>query len=135
MIKLSTKWDYAVKSIIYLLNNWDCLVRISEISTNLRLSESLLRRVIADLERSSIITTIKWRNWWIKIWRELNKISVYDILSSVWEELWIADCTKWVYCTNHDNCQTTNLYSLIQKSLFWVLKLYTLDKLIKNERS
>lgn len=133
MIKLSTKWDYAVKTIIYLLNNWDCLVKISEISIKLKLSESLLRRVVADLERNNIIITIKWRNWWIKIWRDLNKISVYDILFSVWEELWITDCTKWLYCDKHSDCQTTNLYWLIQKSLFWVLKLYTLDKLIKNE--
>ena len=132
MIKLSTKWDYAVKTIIYLLNNWDCLVKISEISTNLKLSESLLRRVVADLERNNIIITIKWRNWWIKIWKDLSKISVYDILFSVWEELWITDCTKWIHCDKHSDCQTTNLYSLIQKSLFWVLKLYTLDKLTKK---
>lgn len=133
MIKLSTKWDYAIKTIIYLLKNNNCLVKISEISNSQKLSESLLRRVVADMERNSIIETVKWRNWWIKIWRDLKSISIYDVLLSVWEELGISDCTKWMYCDNHESCQTTWLYSLIQKSLNWVLKLYTLDKIIKKE--
>ncbi len=133
MIKLSTKWDYAIKTIIYLLKNNTSLVKISEISSDQKLSESLLRRVVADMERNSIIETLKWRNWWIKISKDLSTISIYDVLSSVWEELWISDCTKWVYCDNIDGCQTTGLYSLIQKSLNWVLKLYTLDKIIKKE--
>ncbi len=133
MIKLSTRGDYAIKTIIYLLKNNTSLVKISEISTNQKLSESLLRRVVADMERNSIIETIKWRNWWIKIWRDLGSISIYDVLLSVWEELWISDCTKWMYCDNHESCQTTSLYSLIQKSFNGVLKLYTLDKIIKKE--
>ncbi len=133
MIKLSTKWDYAIKTIIYLLKNNNCLIKISEISNSQKLSESLLRRVVADMERSSIIETVKWRNWWIKIGRDLSSISIYDVLLSVWEELWISDCTKWMYCDNHESCQTTWLYSLIQKSLNGVLKLYTLDKIIKKE--
>ena len=133
MIKLSTRGDYAIKTIIYLLKNNTSLVKISEISTNQKLSESLLRRVVADMERNSIIETIKWRNWWIKIWRDLGSISIYDVLLSVWEELWISDCTKWMYCDNHESCQSTSLYSLIQKSFNGVLKLYTLDKIIKKE--
>ncbi len=133
MIKLSTRGDYAIKTIIYLLKNNTSLVKISEISTNQKLSESLLRRVVADMERNSIIETIKWRNWWIKIWKDLGSISIYDVFLSVWEELWISDCTKWMYCDNHESCQTTSLYSLIQKSFNGVLKLYTLDKIIKKE--
>ncbi|NCO31462.1 hypothetical protein GW891_01210 [bacterium] len=48
-----------MKTIIYLLKNDNCLVKISEISTSQKISESLLRRVVAAMERSSIIETIK----------------------------------------------------------------------------
>lgn len=133
MIKLSTKGDYAIKTIIYLLWNNNCLVKISEISSSQKISESLLRRVVADMERSSIIETVKWRNGWIKISKSLNSISLYDILLSVWEELWISNCTKWISCDNHSNCYTTDLYSLVQKGFNWVLKIYTLDKIQKKE--
>ncbi|MDD3145074.1 MAG: Rrf2 family transcriptional regulator [Candidatus Gracilibacteria bacterium] len=133
MIKLSTKGDYAIKTIIYLLKNNDSLVKISSISTSQKISESLLRRVVADMERSSIIETIKGRNGGIKISKPLNSISVYDVLLSVGEELGISDCTKGLSCDNHNNCQTTDLYNLLQKGFNGVLKVYTLDKLQKKE--
>lgn len=130
MIKLSTKWDYAMKAIIYLWKNQDKLVKISEISSELNISESLLRRIIASLHKSNIVSTIKWRNWWLTLSKDLTKISVYDILYSVWEDLWISACTKWLSCNNKNNCHTTDIYFSIQKWLNWILKIYTLDKII-----
>jgi len=128
MIKLSTKWDYAMKSIIYLLKNKDSVIKISDISSDLNISESLLRRIIASLHKSWIVYTKKWRNWWLSLWRDPKSISVYDVLFSVWEELWISECTKWNYCENKDICFTTHIYWNIQKWLNGILKLYTLDK-------
>lgn len=128
MIKLSNKWDYAMKSMVYLLKNNDRSVKISKISSDLHISESLLRRIIALLHKWWLVYTIKWRNWWLTLWKNANQISVYDILFCVWEELWISDCTKWLYCNNKDNCNTTSIYWNIQKWLNSILKLYTLDK-------
>jgi len=130
MIKLSNKWDYAMKAVVYLWKNSSNLVKIWTISEKLHISESLLRRIIANLEKSDIIASVKGRNGWIKLWKEPKDISVYDILYSVWEELWVSDCTKWISCSNHEECYTTEIYSLIQKGLTWILKLYTLDKII-----
>lgn len=130
MIKLSTKWDYAMKAVIYLWKNQGRLIKISDISWELKISESLLRRIIASLNKSNIVLTIKWRNWWLTLWKETTKISVYDILFSVGEDLWISDCTKWLSCDNKLNCQTTDIYFSIQKWLNWILKIYTLDKII-----
>lgn len=132
MIKLSSKWDYAMKSIIFIWKHKDDILKIWDISATLDISESLLRRIVADLEKSSIIKTIKGRNWGIRLWKELKDISVYDILYSVWEELGISDCTKWIACINEWNCSTNEVYTLIQKWLNWVLKIYTLDKIIKS---
>ncbi|MDD2907790.1 MAG: Rrf2 family transcriptional regulator [Candidatus Gracilibacteria bacterium] len=131
MIKLSIKGDYAMKTIIYLLNNKGGLVKISDISLNENISESLLRRVVADLEKASIISTIKGRNGGIELSHNLSNISVYDVLLAVGEELGISNCTKGISCSNQLNCQTTDLYSMIQKGFNGVLKLYTLDKIIK----
>lgn len=132
MLKLSQKWSYAIKAIIFIARNTDNLVKISDISESQKIPESLLRRIIADLEKKSLINTIKWRNWWISLWKKISEISVYDILDSIWEELWVRNCTKWILCDNHSDCITTNLYSNIQKGLNWVLKLYTLDKILEK---
>ena len=130
MIKLSKKWSYALKAIIFIAKNKN-LVKIKDISVNEEISENLLRRIIADTEKSWLVKTIKWRNWWVKLWKELNKISIFDILESTWEELGITECTKWEECININNCSTTNILWNLQKWFNYILKINTLDKIIK----
>ena len=132
MIKLSKKWSYALKASLYIAENNPKLVKILDISNDLNISESLLRRIISELEKSAILMTIKGRNGWVNLGMELEDISVYDILNSIWEELSVSDCTKWISCDNFDNCSTTNLFWNLQKSFNWILKLQTLDKIIKK---
>jgi DNA-binding IscR family transcriptional regulator len=79
--------------------------------------------------------TIKGRVWWVKLWLDIKNISVYDVLNSVGEELWISDCTKWLMCENSENCSTTDLFWNLQKSFNWILKLQTLDKIIKEKKN
>ena len=131
MIKLSKKWSYALKAVIYIAEKNPELQKIQDISSVLNISESLLRRIIAELDKSWIIITTKGRDWWVSLGMDLKDISVYDILNSVWEELWISNCTKWIFCENMDNCSTTNLFWNLQKSFNGILKLQTLDKIIK----
>lgn len=136
MLKLSKKWWYALKAVLYVAENNESLLKISDMAEDLSISESLLRRIVSDLDKSGIITTIKWRSWGIKIGMDLKDISVYDILNSIWEELWITDCTKWYFCDNSDNCNTTDFLINIQKSFNGILKLNTLDKIInKHEKN
>jgi len=131
MIKLSKKWSYALKAILYIAEKNPKLVKILDISNDLNISESLLRRIISELDKSAILLTVKGRNGWVNLWMELSDISVYDILNSIWEELWVSDCTKWLECSNIDSCSTTNLLWNIQKSFNGILKFQTLDKIIK----
>jgi len=133
MIKLSKKWSYAIKAVIFIAEKNPEITKIQDISRELEISESLLRRIIAELEKSAILITTKWRNWWVQLGLELDQISIYDILNSVGEELWISDCTKWIFCENSENCSTTNLFWNLQKSINWILKLQTLDKILKKK--
>ncbi len=132
MIKLSKKWSYALKAMLYIAEKNPKLIKILDISNDLNISESLLRRIISELEKSAILITLKGRNGGVKLGMELEDISVYDILNSVWEELGVSDCTKWLTCDNFDNCSTTTLFWNLQKSFNWILKLQTLDKIIKK---
>lgn len=134
MLKLSKKWNYALKTIIYLANSGNnSFLKIATISKDLNISESLLRRIISELEKSWIVKTAKGRNWWIQIWKNFSEISVFDVLLAVDEELGITDCTKWLFCENQQNCDTTTVYKNLQKWFNWILKLYTLDKIAKNK--
>jgi len=143
MIKLSKKWSYALKAVVYvakksspLLNKEGLgggLVNITEISEKEKISLWMLRRIIPELEKSWIIETIKWRNWGIKLWKKVYQISVFDILFAVWEELWITDCTKGLECENSSNCWTEVLLWNLQKWFNTLLNIYTLDKIISKK--
>ena len=130
MIRLSKKWSYALKSVIYVAKNNE-LVKITDISHSADISEGMVRRIVADLEKSGILTTVKWRNGGVKLWKKIHEISVYDILYSIWEELLITECTRWEFCDRVDDCSTTSLLWNLQKWFHSLLKLNTLDKIIK----
>lgn len=132
MIKLSKKWSYALKAVIYIAERYPKLIKILDISKDLEISESLLRRIISELEKSGVLITTKWRFWGVELWMDIENISFYDILNSVWEELNIRDCTKGIICDNVERCSITNIFWDLQKSFNWILKLYTLDKVIKK---
>lgn len=133
MIKLSKKWDYAIKSIIYLAKNQNNILKISDISNELKISEAFLRRIINDFEKSWILKTIKWRNWGVTFHRELNEINLYDILNIIWEDLNISDCTAGHNCSMQNVCLTTDVFKWLQKGFNGILRLYTLDKIVKND--
>ena len=133
MIKLSKKWSYALKAVIYIAKNYNNdLIKITDISEKENISLWMLRRIISDLEKSGILETIKWRNWWIKLWKKIHQISLFDIFFAVWEELWITDCTKWLKCKNSNNCSTELLLWNLQKGFNTLLNIYTIDKIIKK---
>lgn len=131
MIKLSKKWSYAIKAVIFIAKK-NTLLKVSNISLELKISLWMLRRIIADLEKSWILKTTKWRNWGVSIWKNLEEISVYDILLASWEELSIRDCTKWLDCDNKTSCSTIWLMKWLQRWFNTLLKINTLDKLIKK---
>lgn len=131
MIKLSKKWSYSLKAVLYIAKK-NILLNVSKISIELNISLWMLRRIIADLEKAWILKTIKWRNWWVMIWKKIDEISVYDILFSSWEELFIRDCTRWIECNNKTNCSTIWLMKWLQRWFNTLLKINTLDKLIKR---
>ncbi len=130
MLKVSKKWSYALQAMIYIAQRPDDLVKVSEISEAEKIPESLLRRIISDLDKTEIIHTIKWRSGGVKLWKKIDKISLYDIFSSVWEELWLRDCTKWEDCDKMHSCTTTKVYWALQWWMNALLKMYTLDKII-----
>lgn len=131
MIKLSKKWDYGLKAISYIAHQ-KRRVKISDISKELSISEPFLRRIIHDFEKKGLLKTIKWRNGWVFIDKNLQEISLYDIFLSLEEDLFITNCTSGEYCKNQDRCVTTDVLKSLQKGFTALLKLYTLDKIIKK---
>ncbi len=132
MIKLSKTWDYALKATTYIADKSPRLVQIKEISTDQDISESHLRLIIADLNNGGILKTIRGRNGGVQLAKDPSKITVFDILQAVREELGITDCTKDIYCEKKSDCYTTDTLGNLQKGFNALLKMHTLDKIVKK---
>lgn len=130
MIHLSQIGYYTLDAVMYIAKS-ETLLKIRDISIATDISESLLRRIIADLERANVLTTVRWRNGWVKLAKPPSEITLYAILSWVWEELAIRDCTKGIICKNKADCTITDVFSNLQKWFNSLLKMYTLDKIIQ----
>jgi len=131
MIKLSQTWDDALKAICYIADKWD-LVQIKDIVAHEGMSETCLRRIIADLNTWGILKTTQGRWGWVRLAKAPETISVYDIFLAVWEEMGITDCTKWEVCERQDGCYTTDVLWNLQRGFNSLLKLQTLDKIIRK---
>lgn len=86
--------------------------------------------MIADLSRAAILTTVQGRYGGVKLARESETISVYDILVASGEELGITDCTKGEFCEKKNECYTTDVLVSLQRGMVSLLKMHTLDKII-----
>lgn len=131
MIKLSKTWDYALKAVCFVADKQE-LVHIKDIADGQDISEALLRRIIADLEKASIVETLKGRNGGVQLAKKPHQISVYDILEAVGEELGLTDCTRDLYCEKRNECYTTDVMGNLQRGFNSLLKMNTLDKIIKK---
>lgn len=130
MIKLSQTWDDALKALCYIADR-DSLVQIKDIVAAQWMSETCLRRIVADLNRAWILNTKQWKWWGVILAKAKETISIYDVFLAVGEEMGITDCTKDLYCDKKQDCYTTDVLWNLQRGFNSLLKLQTLDKIIK----
>ena len=131
MIKLSQTWDDALKALCYIADRKQ-LVQIRDIVSSQGMSETCLRRIIPDLHKAGILVSKQWRGWGVMLAKSPEKISVYDVFLAVGEEIGITDCTKDIACDKKQNCYTTVVLWNLQRGFNSLLKMQTLDKIIKK---
>ena len=131
MIKLSQTWDDALKALCYIADTGG-LVQIKDIVLDQWMSETCLRRIIPDLHKAGILIAKQWRWGGVVLAMEASQISLYDIFLAVGEEIGITDCTKDIYCEKKSDCYTTDILWNLQRGINSLLKMQTLDKIIKK---
>lgn len=131
MIKLSQTWDDALKALCYIADRGD-MVQIKDIVASQGMSETCLRRIIPDLHKAGILISKQWRGGGVTLGMDASQISLYDIFLAVWEEIGITECTRDEYCEKKDDCYTTDALGQLQRWINSLLKMQTLDKIIKK---
>lgn len=119
MLKISSSWEYALLLVKYLTHN-PGIHTIGIISEKLSIKEPFLRKTANKLEKTDIIISHKWRYGGVELVKK--DISVYDILSAVWEDLSIAICSHGK-CDSSESCGITPTIANIQRGFDTILKI------------
>lgn len=107
-------------------------MQIRDIVASQGMSETCLRRIIPDLHKAGILLAKQGRGGGVQLAKPAEKISLYDIFLAVGEEIGITDCTKDVYCEKKSDCYTTDVLGNLQRGFNSLLKMQTLDKIVKR---
>ena len=133
MLKLSQKWDDALNAICYIAEHHPKIVQIRDIAQHHKLHEWCLRLIIHDLAKGGIVITKQGRNWGIFLAKKIHTISLYDVFFAIHEELAIVDCTRGLNCEKQQYCYNSRVLWNLEKVVHSLLKMQTLDKIIKND--
>lgn len=119
MLKISSSGEYALLLVKYLTDH-PGIHTINEVSVALSTKEPFLRKIANKLEKNGIITSKKGRYGGIELAKK--GISIYEILSSVGEDLSITVCSSGT-CEFSHSCGISPTIANIQRGFDTILKI------------
>ncbi len=93
-MKLSTKGRYGLRALVDLAaNDAEGTVSLAQIAQRQKLSLNYLEQVFGMLRRAGIVIGVKGSNGGFRLARDMDKITVRDVLEALEGKFSIVDCT------------------------------------------
>lgn len=138
-MKLSTKGRYGLRAVLDLaLNGEKEAVPLSCIAERQNISISYLEQLIAKLKKAGIVNSIRGSQGGYVLAKDVNEISVGDILRALEGDLHPVDCAEViggdVTCSASDLCVTKYVWKRISDSINSVVDEITLSELVEESK-
>lgn len=132
-MKLSTRGRYGLRAMCYLASNSSRgYISVSEISDKLNLSENYLEQLIRLLKKEGLISSARGPKGGYKITRDLDELTVGDILRVLEGNITISKCVSGdVNCD--DKCDAYYVFDKIDKVLNEAIDSISLKNIINQE--
>lgn len=136
-MRLTTKGRFAVTAMIDLaLRQHEGPVTLAGISERQKISLSYLEQLFGKLRRAKLVSSVRGPGGGYTLAREMDAISVADVIRAVDE---ILDATN---CGGHGNCEgeqqpcmTHNLWSALNQKMYEFLESVTLGDQVREQRT
>jgi len=127
-MKISTRGRYAVRALIYLVNNVDNgPVSLQNISTSENISITYLGQIFFHLKQLEIVKSVRGPGGGYILQKSPEDITLSDITKAAEEPLIIAECLEHPdKCEKSSECQSRILWSFIHNIIDNFLKNITL---------
>jgi len=137
MIKISTKFQYGLRAMVYLARFQDKICPLRVISKKEGISFDYLEKIILKLEKTGLIKAKKGSQGGYFLGREPSKIKIGEIIRTLEGNTGLVKCIatgkeRKYHCPRERKCLTKNFWKKIQDSLNSALDSITLADLIKK---
>jgi len=130
-MRLTTKGRFAVTAMIDLASRQDSgPVTLNAISDRQRISLSYLEQLFGRLRRCNLVKSVRGPGGGYRLARDMDEITVTDIVLAVDEPLDATRCGGRANCNNAAQCMTHDLWSNLNRRMFDYLDSVTLGALV-----
>ena len=132
-MKLSTRGRYGLRAICYIAENQEKgFIPVSEISENLNLSENYLEQLVRMLKKDGLIKSSRGPKGGYKINRDLESITIGQILRSLEGDMTTSECVSGKVNCN-DKCDAYDLFTKLDYIINQAVDSITLENIVKHE--
>ncbi len=135
-MRLKKYTDYALRVLIYTASkNEGELARKKEISEVFHISENHLGKIIHELNKLSLIETIRGRSGGIKLAKAPSEINVGYVVRAMEDDFHLLECfnCKTNYCVITPACKLRHVLHDALRAFLEVVDAYTLEDLLTNQ--
>jgi Rrf2 family iron-sulfur cluster assembly transcriptional regulator len=136
-MRLTTKGRFAVTAMLDLaLQHGGGPVTLAGISQRQRISLSYLEQLFGRLRRHSLVDSTRGPGGGYTIARDLDKLSVADIITAVDEPMDATQCAGKENCRGDEGrCMTHELWSTLNDKMYEYLESVKLSELVARQRA
>lgn len=133
-MRLTTKGRFAVTAMIDLAaRQAEGPVTLAGIAERQKISLSYLEQLFGKLRRHNLVSSVRGPGGGYRLAREMDAITVADIIIAVDEPLDATQCGGKENCHDEHRCMTHHLWSNLNKRMYAYLDSVTLHALVQRE--
>tara|TARA_B100001059_G_scaffold224569_1_gene250803 strand:+ start:390 stop:836 length:447 start_codon:yes stop_codon:yes gene_type:complete len=132
-MKLSTKSRYAVTAIIDLAQNQKGAVSLKDISDRQAISLSYLEQLFCKLKNKKVVTSRRGPGGGYKLNRECSKITLFEIITAVDENIDQTQCGGSMNCLKDKPCSSHHVWTGLNKIIKNYMESITIEDVITNQ--
>ena len=135
-MRLTTKGRFAVTAMIDLAQRQsNGPVTLAGISERQKISLSYLEQLFGKLRRHSIVSSVRGPGGGYRLARDMNEVSVADIITAVDEPLDATNCGGRENCHDEQRCMTHDLWTNLNKRMHEYLASVSLQDLVNQPKA